>query len=87
MSFKLKELCLEVTNSCPMECQHCSTCSVKIGKGKPYHMPISVAKRVIQDFVDVGGEILEISGGEPLIYLHLDELCQHAANLNLEVRL
>lgn len=87
MPYKLKELCLEVTNSCPMECQHCSSCSVKVGKETCYHMPITKAKSVVQEFTELGGNILEISGGEPLTYPFLYELCDYAASLKLDVRL
>jgi len=85
--FILKELCLEVTNSCPMECRHCSSCSMKVGNESCYHMPISKAKSVVQEFVELGGSILEISGGEPLTYPFLYELCDYAASLKLDVRL
>jgi radical SAM protein with 4Fe4S-binding SPASM domain len=87
MSYKLKELCFEITNYCTMECLHCSTNSVRVGKGVPQQMPISVAKRMLDEFVDLGGKTLEISGGEPLVYPHLDELCSYADSLNLEVRI
>ncbi|MBW2062366.1 MAG: radical SAM protein [Deltaproteobacteria bacterium] len=87
MAPTLKELCLEVTNLCPMACMHCSTISVKEGTGPAEHMPISVAKSVVKEFKALGGHILEISGGEPLLYPHLFELLQYAATLDLEVRL
>ena len=87
MFYKLKELCLEITNSCPMECIHCSSKSVKTGKANPSHMPISIAKKVLDEFANIGGKILEISGGEPLIYPHLYDLCSYARDLKLEVRL
>jgi radical SAM protein with 4Fe4S-binding SPASM domain len=87
MYYKLHELCLEVTNACPMECLHCSTCSVHTGNGTSFHMPVSIVKNIISDFIKLGGSILEISGGEPLLYPHLDELCRYAASLNLEIRL
>ncbi|HUT70231.1 MAG TPA: radical SAM protein [Desulfatiglandales bacterium] len=87
MPFILKELCLEVTNSCPMECRHCSSCSVKVGKETCYQMPISTAKNVVQEFTELGGAILEISGGEPLTYPFLYELCDYAVSLNLDIRL
>ncbi|MFH1953936.1 MAG: radical SAM protein [Pseudomonadota bacterium] len=85
--YQLKELCLEVTNSCPMHCKHCSTRSVRLGTGSPLHMPISVAKKVVDDLATLGGRILEISGGEPLIYPDLLQLCRHAAGLGIEVRI
>lgn len=87
MNYALKELCLEVTNLCPMECKHCSSCSVKVGKGSFRHMPFPVAKKVIQDFASLGGKILEISGGEPLIYPDLHELCHFAVDQELEIRI
>ena len=87
MRYALKELCLEVTNCCPMECKHCSSRSVQVGKAAAYHMPLSTAKRVIKEFCELGGCVLELSGGEPLIYPGLHGLCEYAAGLGLEVRL
>ncbi|RJR30445.1 MAG: radical SAM protein [Desulfobacteraceae bacterium] len=87
MRFILEEMCLEVTNSCTMECKHCSSSSIKVGKGIPNHMPITVVNRIVQEFADSGGKILQISGGEPLVYPYLRELCKHARDLRLEVRL
>ncbi|MBW2090923.1 MAG: radical SAM protein [Deltaproteobacteria bacterium] len=87
MTPTLKELCLEVTNLCPMACIHCSTNSVQLGAGSSESIPIDVAKRVVKDLKTLGGKILEISGGEPLLYPQLFELIHYAADINLEVRL
>lgn len=86
MTYKLKELCLEVTDICVMECRHCSSCSGKYGTDMPNHMPLPQAKQVVKELSELGGKILEISGGEPLLYPELHDLCHYASNLDLEVR-
>lgn len=87
MLFVLKELCLEVTNSCPLACVHCSTSSVRVDTPATRHLPISAAKDVVREFKQLGGEILEISGGEPLFYPPLELLVEEAVALGLEVYL
>jgi radical SAM protein with 4Fe4S-binding SPASM domain len=86
MTYKLKELCLEVTDTCVMQCRHCSSCSGKYGTDMPNHMPIAQAKQIVKELSELGGKILEISGGEPLLYPGLHDLCRYASNLDLEVR-
>lgn len=86
MTYKLKELCLEVTDTCVMECRHCSSCSGKYGTGIPNDMPLTQAKQIVKDLNELGGKILEISGGEPLLYPGLYDLCRYASNMDLEVR-
>lgn len=83
----LKELCLEITNSCTMECRHCSTRSLRVGCGKPDHIPIFMVQIIVNQFTEMGGEVLEISGGEPLLHPMLFDICRLASESGLEVRL
>lgn len=80
----LKELCLEVTNTCPMRCVHCSA-----DAGLPLNDELNLIeiKKVIRKFKRLGGEILEISGGEPLCHSSILEIIRYAKEQGVEVRL
>lgn len=77
----LKELCLEITNSCPMDCIHCSNDNDLQDRLEFYEI-----KSVIDDFSNLGGQILEISGGEPLEHPELLKIIRYAKTKGLEVR-
>lgn len=66
MSRKLVEMCFEITGACPMACLHCS--SFEVGQNR-FDMraliPLMKIKEVVRDFRALGGEVLQISGGEP----------------------
>lgn len=82
MEYKLKELCLEITNECLLNCLHCSS-DAGIGKG---YMNKEIAFRVIHEFEEMGGEKLEISGGEPLTHPNLFEILEYSKKIrNFEV--
>ncbi|MBW1793182.1 MAG: radical SAM protein [Deltaproteobacteria bacterium] len=83
---KLVELCLEVTSRCTMHCRHCSTAD----PGRPDtidQLSFEEARSIIADFDKLGGSILEISGGEPVLYPSLFNIVDFAKSRGLEVRL
>lgn len=84
MNYELKELCLEITNKCPMNCIHCSAEASNNSKDE---MDFAQIKDVIQEFSNLGGRILEISGGEPLVHDNVSEIIKYAKDANLETRL
>jgi AdoMet-dependent heme synthase len=80
----LSEMCVQLTNACPMRCLHCSTRA-----GRPYPDELTPVEhaRLISDFAAIGGRIIEFSGGEPLVHPALDSLIRVASDSGLEVRL
>ena len=78
---KLQEVCLEITDVCPMECMHCSG-SCKLTSENI--LSLLEVKAIINDFAGMGGRILEISGGEPLMHPDLFEIVAHAKTNQLE---
>jgi radical SAM protein with 4Fe4S-binding SPASM domain len=50
-------------------------------------IPLMKIKEVVRDFRALGGEVLQISGGEPLLHPDLFEAIRFAKGLGLEVRL
>ena len=79
--YRLKEVCLEITDTCPLNCAHCSgSCSLDS------HDVLSLdrVKRIIDDMCKMDGEILEISGGEPLTHPYLLQIVEYAEGKGLE---
>lgn len=88
MRAQLVEMCFEITGACPMSCLHCS--SFEIGQNR-FDMralvPLEKIKEVVQDFRNLGGQVLQISGGEPLLHPEIFEAICFAKRAGLEVRL
>lgn len=78
---KLKEVCLEITDTCPLNCLHCSG---ECGLSSRNILSLNTIKKFIDELSNVGCEILEISGGEPLVHPHLTQIVQYAERSNLE---
>ena len=78
----LKELTLEITQKCPQRCIHCSSNSSISAKEE---LTIDEIERVIDEFKSLGGETLEISGGEPLSHHSVYETIQYAKKKGLKV--
>jgi radical SAM protein with 4Fe4S-binding SPASM domain len=80
--YNLRELCLEITDICPLNCRHCSgSCS----SNSKQMLPLNHVKQVIDDFCKLGGKILELSGGEPLVHPSILPIIEYAAQHNLEI--
>ncbi len=84
----LSEMCFEITGACPMACTHCS--SFDIGQNRfdrSAFTPCSKVQEVVKDFHRLGGHVLQISGGEPLLHPQLVDIIRIAKGFDLEVRL
>ncbi len=78
----LKELCLEIISTCPMRCIHCSNDSIL-----QEELKFNEITSIIDDFKDLGGKVLEISGGEPLEHTDLLKIIRYSKTRGLEVRM
>lgn len=78
----LRDLTLEITNYCFLNCMHCSSES---SRRRSQDLPLETIRRAICDFAKLGGRTLEISGGEPLCRRELPSIVEHAKRSNLEV--
>jgi len=65
----LRYLMVEVTDRCNLRCLHCY-----LGDAGSADMQWDTARGVLDDFDDVGGLRLMITGGEPLLYPHFEPL-------------
>ena len=59
---------IQVTNACPFNCEQCYT-----KKGETF-LPVEIAERVLDKAFRNRRGLLQITGGEPLLYPELDEL-------------
>lgn len=64
----LKELKIEVTQKCPLNCLHCSSES---NKAKDVELSFKEVSKVVQEAKEMGVKKIAISGGEPLLYDYL----------------
>ena len=79
-SYRLRELKIEVNRECPLRCIHCSS------NGEPHapeKLELSRLTELIREFVEMGGETLAISGGEPLVYKGLPRILNVCHNLGI----
>lgn len=76
-SANLRELRIEVTHDCPLQCLHCSACS---STDNPLQLDSERVIDVIDEFVAMGGKKIVITGGEPLVYADLMKIVAAAKN-------
>jgi radical SAM protein with 4Fe4S-binding SPASM domain len=65
----LRYLMMEVTERCNLRCRHCY-----LGDAGMADLAWETALRVLDDFDDIGGLRLMVTGGEPLLYPHFESL-------------
>lgn len=82
--YQLKVIQLQLTNKCNMSCAHCYAES---GSPLPHEMTTSAVFNLIDEFVDLGGCRLFLTGGETLLYENLDAVVSYAKSRQLFVYL
>ncbi len=65
----LRYLEIQLTSKCNLMCLHCYQ-----GEKKETEIPFILLKKVLQEFIKLQGIRLILSGGEPLLYSHFQEL-------------
>lgn len=70
----LKEITIEITQRCPNYCVHCSSLS---SSTKSSFLPVNVIKNIVDDVVELGCQIICLSGGEPFMYHDLLQIVNH----------
>lgn len=68
--YDLLELSLELTNSCPLSCRHCSSGSSM--PKLPDELSFKTHKRLLEEARGLGATVLSLSGGTPLNYRPYD---------------
>jgi len=84
ISRPLKKLTLEITKKCYNKCVYCSAY-----ESEEAHRILNLedAKQVIDQLVEIGGQELSISGGEPLLHPNWSDIAIYAKNKGLKIRL
>ncbi len=82
--YQLKVMQLQLTNKCNMFCAHCYADS---GRSLPHEMTTNTVFDLIDEFVDLGGCRLFLTGGETLLYKDLDAVISYAKSRHLFVYL
>ena len=77
----MRELTLEVTDRCMQNCLFCSTSA---GPDCNMELPLNRCKEIMRSSYDNGCRLLNISGGEPLLYTHIWELLEYAIELRIK---
>jgi len=74
MEMDLKDVTLEITRKCPLNCIFCSS-----NGGEPHKNELSIIewKKIIDEAQDLGANSLLVSGGEPFTSPYLEELCEY----------
>ena len=78
----LREFKLEVTYRCNLNCVHCSS---DAGPGNQLEMTREDCLRILADGAQMGAVDVAFSGGEPLLWPHLDDAVASAAHHRLSV--
>lgn len=79
----LRELRLELLRGCPLLCAHCSASAAP---NHPMRLPVAKVLTLLDEFVDLGGQRVTFTGGEPFAYPELQTVLARAKQLKLEVR-
>lgn len=77
----LRDLTLEITRKCPMNCKLCSS-----NGGEPCDPEFSLdeLKGIVDQAKDLGVTEISLSGGEPFTCPFLEELCRYTSDLGVD---
>ena len=82
--YTLKEIKLELTYRCLLKCIHCSSESCPT---EALEMAYEDAERIVEQAVEMKVQKIAFSGGDPLLWPHLDKLVQTCSKAKLSVTL
>jgi MoaA/NifB/PqqE/SkfB family radical SAM enzyme len=75
---------IDFSYACNIRCTTCRCPDIDADTGSPL-LPLDVAVRTIDEFVAMGGRVVAIYGGEPLLVPHVYDVVRHAAERGLRV--
>ncbi len=78
----LKDLTLEITRKCPMRCILCSSDG---GEPLPDEFKVSELKDIVNQAKSIGVNEICLSGGEPLTYPYILDICEYITSLGINV--
>lgn len=74
--YPLRELFVECTNACNLKCKHCYLGNIN----KNSELPLEKIKDMLDQFSDIGGESVTLSGGEPFLRQDILEIIDYASS-------
>lgn len=77
---RLKELKIEVTQKCPLNCIHCSS---EANITKTAELSYNIVSRLIKEAADIGVQEITFSGGEPLIWPYISSMIDHCNSFKM----
>jgi radical SAM protein with 4Fe4S-binding SPASM domain len=77
-----KNVTLELTRKCPLNCLMCSS-----NGGLPHPRELSLPKwmEIIDELMDLGAESFFLSGGEPFSYSYFKDICNYISKLDVSL--
>lgn len=81
---KLPKLDLNVTNRCNFRCVHCAFDS---GRTKMKELSLKKIKEILEDTKKLGGERIDITGGEPLVRKDITKIIKIGKRLGYKIEL
>ena len=82
---KLEKIDLELTNYCNLECKHCYMNANQIEKGNK--LSFEKAIQIIQEFSEIGGRRIALTGGEPLLHDKFLEIFNFIVDNGIKIEL
>ncbi len=79
---------IELTQSCNLKCKHCYNFDREsLPTQKKESFPPELVKRTIYELYEIGALSLAFTGGEPLLYPHLNEVILFAMKYHFHIRI
>jgi radical SAM protein with 4Fe4S-binding SPASM domain len=79
---KFSHLFLEMTARCNLRCKHCY---MEAGLARPNEVAAHDMIHLVDEFANLGGTFVTLSGGEPLMYRNWPIIAQYAADRGLRL--
>jgi radical SAM protein with 4Fe4S-binding SPASM domain len=80
----LREVSIEITRKCLQDCVHCSSVA---GRNATESISQESFFELVDEISSLGGETVQISGGEPLLHENVFEFISYCKKKNLQVEL
>lgn len=81
---QIQDLTIELLQKCFQDCIYCSSNS---SDDQETQIPIEKVFEIIDDFKELGGRTIELSGGEPLAYKHIHEVIKYLKSKQIDIHL
>lgn len=79
----ISNLQFELSSRCNERCIHCYIPNAKKNDG--YDMPLPLVKKILDEFADMGGLHVTLSGGEAFLHKDIIDICRYCREKDLEI--